>query len=100
MAAGVAPRLELLEVGELADVDLLREVPPDRLLERLVGAEPTAGERPGAQERLLRALPEEHLERAVAHLEDDRQDLVRERRCARLLGKFSTGSHKPSEDSE
>ena len=32
---GLAQRLELLEVRELADVDLLRQVPPRRLLERL-----------------------------------------------------------------
>ena len=35
IAVGVASRLELLEVGELPDVDLGREVAPDRLLERL-----------------------------------------------------------------
>ena len=95
MAPRVAARLELLEVGELADVDLLGEVAPDRGLERLAGTELSAGQRPRAEERLLRPLPEEHLERAVAHLEHDRQRLVRKRGCARLHHKFSTGSHKP-----
>ena len=41
--AGVAPRAELLEVGDLADVDLRREVAEDRLLERLVRRERAAG---------------------------------------------------------
>ena len=35
---GIAQRLQLLEVGELADVDLHGEVPADGLLERLSGS--------------------------------------------------------------
>ena len=69
-ASGVAPRLELLEVRELAHVDLRREVAADRLLERLVrarGSRPGSAHAPG--ERLLRALPEQHLQPAAAHLE-------------------------------
>ena len=38
VAVGLAQRLQLLEVGELADVDLLGEVAADRRLEGLVGA--------------------------------------------------------------
>ena len=40
------------------------------------------GSDPGAGERLARTLPEQHLEPAVPHLEDDREGLVRESRCA------------------
>ena len=57
----IAARLELLEVRELAHVDLLREVPPDRLLERLAALEPPAGQRPRAADGALRAAPEERL---------------------------------------
>ena len=46
--AGVAARVELLEVGELADVHLLGELALDRLLERLAGGEVAARERPRA----------------------------------------------------
>src|SRR5581483_9174105 len=48
----VAQRLELLEVGDLAHVDLRGEVAADRRLERLVLAERAAGQRPRARERL------------------------------------------------
>jgi len=41
---GVAERFELLDVREFADVDLCRQVPADRLLERLVGGELPARE--------------------------------------------------------
>ena len=64
-------------MGELADVDLGREMAPDRLLERLVGRELAARERPRAGERVERPLPEQHLEAAVAHLQDDRKHGVR-----------------------
>src|SRR5581483_11691890 len=73
VAAGVAARLQLLEVRELADVDLGREVAPNRLLERLARLEPAAGQRPGAGVGGKRALPEQRLQQAVAHLEDDGQ---------------------------
>ena len=66
---GLAERLELLEVRELADVDLGREVPADRLLERLVRVEIAAREGPGAGIRILRTLPEQHLQLSRAHLE-------------------------------
>jgi hypothetical protein len=44
MAVRVAASLQLFEVGELAHVDLHRQVPPDRLLERLAGLEVAARE--------------------------------------------------------
>src|SRR3954471_16291669 len=71
VAARVAERLELLEVGELADVDLLRQVAADRLLERVARLEVAARERPRAEERLARPLPEEDLQPALAHLQHD-----------------------------
>ena len=81
MPVGVAPGLELLEVGEVAHVDLGRQVAPDRGLQRLPRLEPPARERPRAEERLLGALPEEHLEDAVPDLEDGRR-APRERAAA------------------
>src|SRR5262249_43130727 len=73
---GVTPRLELLEVCELAHVDLAREMTADRLLERLAGRELAARERPRPGERVERPLPEQDLELAGAHLEHDRDDGV------------------------
>ena len=35
------------------------------------------------------------VDRDTPFSDDDRQRLVRKRRCAKLLHKFSTGSHKP-----
>ena len=43
-AIRLAQRLELLDVRKLADVDLRRQVPADRLLERLVGRQFSARE--------------------------------------------------------
>ena len=59
--SGLAPRPELLEMGDLADVDLRGELAADRAVERLVGRERPAGQGPGAAERLARALPEQRL---------------------------------------
>ena len=64
---------ELLDVRHLADVDLRGEVPPDRVLERLAFLQRAAREAPGAAVGGTSALPEKHLERCVADLEDDRQ---------------------------
>jgi hypothetical protein len=57
MPLGLAARLELLEVRELAHVDLRRQVLADRVLERLAALEVAARERPGSGEGILRALP-------------------------------------------
>jgi hypothetical protein len=70
VAVGVAPGLELLEVGELLHVDLGGEVAADRLLQRLIGVEAAAGERPGAGVGVAGALPEQRREAAVADLQD------------------------------
>ena len=69
----LAAGLELLEVGELPDVHLGRELAPDRLLQRLAGLQVAARQGPAARERLPRPLPHEHLQRVVANLEDDRK---------------------------
>jgi hypothetical protein len=76
MPQGIAPGLQLLEVRELTDVHLPGEVPADRLLERLAGVEVSAREGPVARERLLCALPEEHLQLAGAYLEDNGKSCV------------------------
>ena len=57
----------------LADVDLLRQVAADRCFERLARHEVAAGERPAPGERILRPLPEQHLEHACAGLKDHRE---------------------------
>src|SRR5262249_62348866 len=72
-AVRVASRLELLEVRELADVDLLGKVPANRFLERLARLEVAARERPPARAGVVSALPQEHLEAPFAHLEHDRE---------------------------
>src|SRR5262249_21159466 len=77
VTVGIAARLELLEVGELAHVDLGSEVPANRLLKRLARLEIAAGQRPGARERLPGALPEEGLQPTAAHAEDDGERHVR-----------------------
>ena len=71
MADRVADRHELLDVGELAHVDLLGQVAADRVLERLAADQVAAREGERAGERRLCPLPEEHLQTAVPHLEDD-----------------------------
>src|SRR5262249_9036334 len=76
-SAGVAERLELLEVGELADVDLGGEVAADRALERLVVSQLAAGQRPAAGAGVEGALPKEHAQSPVAHLEHNGQHDVR-----------------------
>src|ERR671937_2379738 len=69
VAVRIAERLELLQVRGLANVDLRGQVLPDRLLERLAGCQVAAGQRPGAEERLLRPLPDQDLEHGVPDLE-------------------------------
>ena len=83
VAVGIASRLELLEVGELAHVDLGSQVPADRLLEGLAGREVARRQRPEARERLEGALPEQHLKPAGAHLQHHRNDRLRRIHCFR-----------------
>ena len=71
VAPRVAPRLQLLQMGELADVHLRGQVAADRLLERLARLEETTRQRPAARERIAGALPHQGLQRISAHLEDD-----------------------------
>src|SRR5471030_2866940 len=84
IALGVAARLELLEMGELLDVDLGGEMTPDRLLERLAGLELTARERPGSGEGLEGALPEQNVQAAVSYLEDNCDRGLRRGVCFRF----------------
>src|SRR5713226_2414675 len=72
-AVRIAQRLELLEVRQLTHVDLLCEVAADRLLERVALREIATRKRPTPLERFPRSPPEEHLQRAVSHLQDDRE---------------------------
>ena len=67
---------ELRPNADLHYLLIRREMPPDRLLERLVGGELPAGQRPAARTGIEGALPEEHVEVPVADLEDGSQDGV------------------------
>ena len=67
---GRGDRLELLEPGELGDVDLAGELAADRVVECEAPLEVAAGQRPGPGEGLAAALPKEHAERLVPHLQD------------------------------
>ena len=98
MADRVAPRPELLEVRDLAHVDLRREVPRDRGLERLVRDEGAAGKCPRARERLAPALPEKDAQCAVPDLEHRRERDV----CGRVDGGWRWGGRLSHEviDSE
>ena len=76
------------------------EVAADRLLERLARLEVAARERPGAEERLARPLPEQRLQPALAHLEHDRQRDVGRARAGRLSPRFSLHRRKLPEDDD
>jgi hypothetical protein len=78
-------------MGQLADVDLRREVTADRTLERFP-AQDTTGEGPSALEGRERPLPEQYLEGSDANLEHDCDGLLRV--GGRLRGRFSIHSRK------
>jgi len=94
VAGGLAPRPELLEMGDLADVDLRCQLAADRAVERLVGPERSAGQGPRAAERLARPLPEQRLQYPPAHLKHSREHDLR-RGCGRILERFLPHSLKP-----
>ena len=77
MPLRIAQRLELLQMRELTDVHLRRQVPADRALESLAVLQVAAGQGPRARERILRAVPQENLELSGSDLEDDRKGRVR-----------------------
>ena len=81
-------------MGDLADVDLRRELAADRAVERLVGRERPAGECPGAAERVARPLPEQRLQHPVANLQHSREHDLR-RGYGRILPRFLPHSLKP-----
>src|SRR5829696_9355865 len=76
MPSGVAARLQLLEVRQLPDVDLGRQMPADRRLQRLAWAKQSPRQRPCAVERLPGPLPQQDLQPAVADLEHDGERLM------------------------
>jgi hypothetical protein len=81
-------------MGELTDVDLGRELPSHRGLERLAGAEVAAGKRPRAVERLACTLPEERVEPVLAHLQHDGEHGLAGG-CGRIADKFLPHRRKP-----
>jgi hypothetical protein len=72
-----AEHRELLDVGDLADVDLLGELAPHRRLDVLVGAEPAAGQRPAPGIRRPAAPPQQYLQRAESHLQHRGEHFMR-----------------------
>jgi len=66
-----APGPQLLEMGDLTNVDLGGEVPANRVLEALIRREIPTGKGPLAGVRLLRPTPCQHVKTTVADLEDD-----------------------------
>ena len=89
VTSGIAQRHQLLEVGELPDVHLRRQVAADRLLERLSRLEIATWEGPGARERVHGALPHERLQHARANLKDDGECCLRRGDFARLVHRLS-----------
>src|SRR3954451_2916741 len=85
VAVRVAERLELLQVGELPDVDLDDEVAPNRLLQGLAGLEVAAREGPRAKKGLAGSLPEQRLQATLPHPQHDRQRDVGRTLPGRLL---------------
>src|SRR5207247_5820744 len=96
VASRIAERHELLQVRELAHVDLDRKVAADRLLQCLAGLEVAAREGPGAEEWLACPLPQQHLQASVSHLQDDCKRGVSGPGPGRLSPTLSTHSRKPS----
>src|SRR5215203_4835525 len=97
MPSGVAARLQLLEVGQLPDVDLGGQMPADRCLQRLAWAKQSPRQRPRAVERLPGPLPQQDLQRAVADLEHDGERLMAGRcAAAGLIHRLSTYNRKLS----
>ena len=88
MPLRIAQRLELLQMRELADIDLRRQVSANRAFERLAVIQVAARQSPRAGKRGFRAMPQEDLELSGPDLEDDRQGRVRRRvfRYRRLRG--------------
>src|SRR5215217_4771762 len=97
MPSGVAARLQLLEVGQLPDVDLGRQMPADRRLQRLAWAKQSPRQRPCSVERLPGPLPQQDLQPAVADLEYDGERLMAGRHAAAgLAHRLSTYNRKLS----
>ena len=90
--SGVAVRGELLEMGDLADVHLRREVPPNRCLQRLAGLEEPAREVPRRRGTALGPAATAAPGGAVTHLEHHREGGVTW--SGRLGHEFTTHSQK------
>jgi hypothetical protein len=78
VADRIAARFQLLQVGDLGNVDLGGEMPARRCSQPLLCGEQPAGEDPGILERLFRSPPQQHGQPLGSHLEDDSQRLMAE----------------------
>ncbi len=78
VASGVAAGLQLLEVGDVGEVDLGGQVAARRGAEALPGAQRSARQRPQSVERRRGPPPEQHAQPVAADLQDHGQRLVRE----------------------
>jgi hypothetical protein len=63
-------------VGEVTDVDLLGQLPSDRLAEGLRRRQRATGEGPAARGRSAVVPPEQDVERVVTYLQNDGEHLV------------------------
>ncbi len=95
-AVGVAPGAQLLEVSDLANVDLDRKVAANRVGERFVGTDSSTGKGPRTAVRLASALPEDHMQLRFAYLKHHCEGLMC--RFGRLAWRFMTHRRKPSLD--
>ena len=97
----VAVGRHLLQVRNLGEVDLHREMPADRCLEGLVRRQHAARKGPRTRERLERPLPQQCLQHAVPHLQHCGHGyLGRSCRFGRLRPRFTTHSQKLAKGSD
>jgi hypothetical protein len=76
MPVHLPPGVELLQVGEFADVDLGGQLPADGRAEVLIDAQRPTGQRPLSLVRRSATLPEQHAQNAVPDLEHHGKYLV------------------------
>ena len=87
IAVHVATGLELLEVRNVGEVDLRREVTAERGAEELDLSERSSGQGPVALEGGARPAPEQRMKAAFTHLEDRGEDFMAEA-TREIAGRF------------
>jgi len=100
VARRIAPRLQLLKMGDFQNIHFGGEVSAGGRPEPFIGEQRPAGQRPRVMERRLRALPQQYVQPPIADLEHDPERLMTEAvSWHRAYGsdpqKFSPGGSKP-----